>query len=269
MLRVSLVFAVALGVVAGSSPAYATELPTRHARQITAPTRTTYTVDGRQISMTCQGRGRVPVVFLAGGDDVGASWNGLITALGSKTLTCVFDRPGVGASTPSPTKLTPRAVAAALDATLQQARIGSRYVLVGHSIGGANVLVYGSEHPRKVAGAVLLDPSQAKFFELTHAQPVLAALGYKPRSTIAQIRAVKKWPPVPLIVLSRDPKRAAAEQLATPAQEQAWVAGARRYVRLSAKGSGTVLPGASHYVHVDAPQESIDAIRTVLAKASR
>lgn len=73
----------------------------RRSHVITAPTRTTYTIDGKHVAMACRVSGRMPVVFLAGGNDPGIYWNDLVTALGPKTLTCVFDRPGVGASDPT------------------------------------------------------------------------------------------------------------------------------------------------------------------------
>lgn len=154
-----------------------------------------------------------------------------------------------------------------LDAVLHKAHIGSRFVLVGHSIGGADALVYGAEHPRQVAGAVLVDPSQAKFFQALHAEPALAGVGYQPQKTIGQIAAVRKWPRVPLIVLARDPAKAVADRQYTAEQEQVWATGARKYSHLSPKGSLITVPGSTHYIYLDAPAVTADAIRTVLAKA--
>jgi pimeloyl-ACP methyl ester carboxylesterase len=234
---------------------------------ITAPRKSTYVVRGKTVSMTCRGRGRTPVVLLAGGDDPGSYWDGLVESLGPKVLTCVFDRPGIGASSPSAKPLTPDAVGDALAATLAQAHLGRRVVLVGHSIGGANALVYGAAHPKAVAGAVLIDPSQAAFFKATNAAGVLTSLGYAPKATGKQIAAVKRWPNVPLVVLSRDPRKAVADNQATAAQEAVWIAGAKKYAKLSKKGSRTVVPGSTHYIHLDAPQAATAAVRQVLAQA--
>jgi pimeloyl-ACP methyl ester carboxylesterase len=232
---------------------------------ISAPTRTEYLVKGRAVSMVCKGRGRVPVVFQAGGDDPGTVWDGLVTALGPNVLTCVFDRPGVSPSAPSPTLLTPRSVANTLAATLAQAHVGPRVILVGHSLGGINVLVFGADHPDQVAGAVLFDPSEADFSESIHGDSLIAGYGYAPQAEYAQIRAVTRWPNVPLVVLSRDPAKAVADNQDTAAQEQIWVAGARKYAALSREGTRVVVPGASHYVYLDAPKVAAGAIRTVLA----
>ena len=115
---------------------------------------------------------------------------------------------------------------------------------------------------------VLFDPSEAKFFEVTNAAPFLRAYGYDPTAVFAQIRGVKRWPSVPLVVLSRDPARAVSDKQATAEQEQIWTAGALAYARLSPHGTRTVVPGSSHYVYLDAPDAAAAAIRKVLRQAS-
>ncbi len=218
--------------------------------------------------MVCAGRGRIPVVFQAGGNDPGTYWKSLIAALGPNVLTCVFDRPGVAASDASPTPLTPKSVSATLSAVLKQSGLRSPVILVGHSIGGLNSLVFGATYPKQVAGGVLFDPSEAKFFEVTNAAPFLRAYGYDPTAVFAQIRGVKRWPSVPLVVLSHDPARAVSDKQATAEQEQIWTAGALAYARLSPHGTRTVVPGSSHYVYLDAPDTAAAAIRKVLRQAS-
>jgi pimeloyl-ACP methyl ester carboxylesterase len=235
---------------------------------MTAPTGTTYLVDGQRITLVCKGRGRIPVVFQAGGNDTGDRWDGLVAALGPDVLTCVFDRPGVAPSAPSPTLLTPRSVSKTLAGTLAQAHIGPRVILVGHSIGGLNSLVFGAEYPDQVAGAVLFDPSEADFFESTHSDATLVSVGYEPNAVYSQIRAVTRWPTVPLVVLSRDPAKAVADQQDTASQEQIWIAGATRYAKLSPRGVRTAVPGTTHYVYLDAPQVAADAIRQILHDAA-
>jgi pimeloyl-ACP methyl ester carboxylesterase len=77
---------------------------------------------------------------------------------------------------------------------------------------------------------------------------------------------VKRWPSVPLLILSRDPDKAIADGQATPELEKIWEAGAKRYARLSPRGSRTIVPGATHYVDLDAPETAVNAINRVLAK---
>jgi pimeloyl-ACP methyl ester carboxylesterase len=260
--------AVALCIVLVSSPniAWASESSGKPT-PITAPTTTSYTVDGRSVSMVCKGAGAVPVVFLAGGDDASTRWDDLVSALGPDVLTCVFDRPGVGASEPSPTPSTPRQISRTLAAVLKKAHLGRQVVVVGHSIGGLNALVFGAAYPKKVAGAVLLDPSQSKFFKAAGAEPILESYGYDPAAIYDEIDAVKKWPSVPLTILSRDTEKAVADGQSTVELEDIWDAGSKRYADLSPKGRLVVVPGATHYVDVDAPEAALDAINEVLARA--
>ena len=228
--------------------------------RITAPTTTTYTVDGRTVSLACKGAGPLPVIFEAGGNDPGTRWDGLVAALGPDVLTCVFDRPGVGTSEASPTPLTPRQIAKTLAAVLKQAHLGRRVVLVGHSIGGLNALVFGAAYPKKVAGAVLLDPSVAAFFQASGAEPILESYGYDPMAVYEQIDAVRDWPSVPLLVLSRDPDKAIADG-STTELENIWQVGTKRYAGLSPKGTHTIVPDTTHYVDIDAPDTALDSIR--------
>ena len=160
--------------------------------------------------MTCKGRGAVPVVFLAGGDDAGTRWDPLIAALGPKCLPAFsIDQASLQVS-PAHVHCR-REIATTLVSVLKQAHINRRVLVVGHSIGGLNALVFGSSYPKKLAGAVLLDPSVAAFFQATHAEPILQSYNYDPAAIFEQIDAVKKWPAVPLMILSRDSAKVIAD----------------------------------------------------------
>src|SRR4051794_22950053 len=107
-------------------PAASTTTTTAVQAEQTIPKRTSYEVDGRKVALTCKGRGRIPIVFQAGGREQGFVWNGIIAALGDKVFTCVFDRPGatVDAVLEPPTELTrPSVVAQQLADTLRQAGV--------------------------------------------------------------------------------------------------------------------------------------------------
>jgi class 3 adenylate cyclase len=59
---------------------------------------------------------------------------------------------------------------------------------------------------------------------------------------------------------------ARADGQSTSELEKIWEVGAKRFARLSHKGSRTVVPEATHYVDIDAPQAAVDAINKVLAQ---
>jgi pimeloyl-ACP methyl ester carboxylesterase len=241
--------------------------PTRPVAPIRpAPSQTTYTIDGHAVHMPCNGSGRVPVVFLAGGADPGSTWDGIVAALGPNVLTCEFDRPGIAPSD-STGPVTPRGVARVLDATLHAAHLGRRVVLVSHSIGGLDALVFGETYRRELAGAVLIDTTvPATLAANVTAQSTLSDIGYDYRGTVAQVTRIRRWPQVPLVVFAHDPQ--VAEGNGSPALfEQDWTAGQKALARLSRLGHFRAVPHTSHYVYRDDPGTVERAIRQVLRAA--
>jgi pimeloyl-ACP methyl ester carboxylesterase len=236
-------------------------------REQQVPSRTRYRVDGRDVDLICKGRGRIPVVFQAGGRENGSVWNGLISSLGEDVFTCVFNRPGTTAQTvskPVTELLTPSIIAKAMADTLRRAGVGPRVILVGHSAGGTDSIVFGGEYPELTAGAVLFDPS---------VPPLVPAgewkrIGFDEASTVAQTRAVTSWPDVPILVLTADSKLVIANHEATPGEERGWIAAHRRWANFSTAGEQREVPNTSHFVYLTAPTVARDAIREVLAKAS-
>lgn len=255
------------GVATSRVPATA-PLPT-HVRG-TAPAATTFLVDGRTVHFECHGFGLVPVVFLAGGGDPGTKWEPVLSRLGPDVLACTFDRPGVGGSDAMPEPLTPSTVGYVLDQTLGKADIGPQAVVVGHSLGGLNTVVFGGEHGNRLAGAVLVDATVP--LALTAGDTMaIRALGYDPDQVVAQPGRVTEWPKVPLEVLTHD--AALAVDGATPTftrQEQdVWTAGQQRWAGLSSMGHVTEVPHTTHDVYIDDPDAVVAAIRRVLDTVRR
>jgi pimeloyl-ACP methyl ester carboxylesterase len=231
------------------------------------PSKTRYVVDGRSVDLECKGRGRIPVVFQAGGRENGAVWNGLVESLGDDVFTCVFNRPGATVETagrPVTELLTPNVISDALAETLDQAGIGPRVILVGHSAGGTDSIVFGGEYPERVAGAVLFDPSVPSLVPPGEWERI----GFDAAATIAQARAVTSWPDVPVVVLTADAKLVIANHEATPAEERAWIAGHRRWAAMSSRGEQREVPNTSHFVYLTAPKVARDTLLAVIRAAS-
>jgi pimeloyl-ACP methyl ester carboxylesterase len=77
-----------------------------------------------------------------------------------------YDRPGIGWSDAPPAGGTQDSLstANALHAALEKASIPGPYVLVGHSAGGLNMLVFASTYPQETAGIVLVDSTHPDQF---------------------------------------------------------------------------------------------------------
>jgi pimeloyl-ACP methyl ester carboxylesterase len=234
-------------------------------------------VSGLSVGLTCKGHGRIPVVFQAGGSTGGIIWTsgGIVPALGSNVFTCVFDRPGVTygkiEAAKSPPLLTPRAIEKILFETLRQAHIGPRVILVGHSIGGLDSVVFGADYPTSVAGGVLLDPSSPAALKGPDDRGAFLYYGIDPDRADAQIRAIKHWPKVPLVVLTSDLKQGVARGEFTAVQGEAWSQWHKHYARLSSKGVERQVAGAEHNDFTStaaAGKDSVAAIRKVLHDAA-
>ena len=232
------------------------------------PSRTQYVVDGRSVDLVCKGRGRIPVVFQAGGREAGLVWKDLVAALGPDVFTCVYDRPTTAYDSipaAAPTELlSPRTIEDALAGALRQAGVGPRVVLVAHSSGGMNAIVFGGDHTDLVAGAVLFDPSEPTG---TTDRADGTRRGIDADAATRQTRAVTRWPDVPLVVLTADAKKAVQNKEATAAEEADWIAGHRRYARLSPKGVQREDPGTDHFIYVSAPAVALATIREVIHDA--
>ena len=116
--------------------------------------------DGRKANFTCMGEGSPTVILIPGlGDFAGISWSGVQPQMAETTRVCAWDRPGWGLSDGAEGEHTIETSTAALEAALATGAITGPYVLVGHSYGGYESLLYADRHPDRVAGMVMVDAS--------------------------------------------------------------------------------------------------------------
>ena len=118
--------------------------------------------NGRAIGIDCSGArtpGAPTIILTAGMGDDGTSWGKVRPALAALGRTCSWDRAGLGDSDPSPEPQTVAATTADLETALRLAGIDPPYVLVGHSIGSFETMLFAYRRPADVAGIVLVDPS--------------------------------------------------------------------------------------------------------------
>ena len=137
-------------------------------------------VAGRAMHHVCMGQGEPALVLMAGiGGDV-LDWEPVMPLLAENQRVCAFDRFGQGWSDPMPQPRTLATAAAELHQALALLGI-ERPVLVGHSLGGAIVQIYGARYP--VSGVVLVDGLTADV-----AEPVVARMGtYQSLDSLARL----------------------------------------------------------------------------------
>jgi pimeloyl-ACP methyl ester carboxylesterase len=115
-------------------------------------------IGGRKMNLYCSGQGATTVVFDAPSGEAGWNWFKVQPAVARHTRACVFDRAGLGFSDPAKRPNTSENVAEDLHKLLAGAGIKPPYVMVGNSLGGANVQVYAYRYPAEVKGLVLVEP---------------------------------------------------------------------------------------------------------------
>lgn len=117
--------------------------------------------DGRALYLYCEGAGGPVVLMDSGLGDDASSWRQVQDQIAAKAKTrvCVYDRAGYGRSTGVAGPRDTHTEAADMAELLKTAKLPGPYVLVGHSMGSFNVRLFAYQHPKDVAGIVLVDPS--------------------------------------------------------------------------------------------------------------
>jgi pimeloyl-ACP methyl ester carboxylesterase len=118
-------------------------------------------VGGARLHLHCSGAGDTTVVLIAGLGDGGDNWGAIEPAVAQSARVCSYAHFGTGTSDPPPRPQTFSSRANDLQALLRVAGEHSPYLLVGHSFGGAEAVMFASMFPADVAGVLLLDASPA------------------------------------------------------------------------------------------------------------
>jgi pimeloyl-ACP methyl ester carboxylesterase len=116
-------------------------------------------VDGLRMHLVCTGQGSPTVVLDSGLSDTWLHWYKVQPEVAKFARVCAYDRAGLGWSDPRPGPRTSRRIAEELHALLRNAGVAPPFVLVGHSMGGLDVLIYASLYRTEVVGMVLVDSS--------------------------------------------------------------------------------------------------------------
>lgn len=114
--------------------------------------------DRRLLHIKCVGTGSPTIVLTAGLGEWSATWRLVQPALAARYRTCSWDRPGIGFSSGSYQLQTVAVTTTDLAEGLHRAKISGPFVMVGHSLGGFESLLFADRYPSKVVGMVLVDP---------------------------------------------------------------------------------------------------------------
>ena len=115
-------------------------------------------VGGYNMHLYCTGEGAAPTIVMDSGlGGTVLDWQLVQPEVAKFARVCTYDRAGAGWSDTGAQPRTSQQFVEELHTLLNNAGIEGPYVLVGHSLGGANVQLYASQYPNEVAGMVLVD----------------------------------------------------------------------------------------------------------------
>ena len=112
---------------------------------------------GYKLHLYCTGSGGPTVVLEHGHQATYLDWNRAQPRLAEFTRVCSFDRGGHGWSDPSPQPRVPSSMTEELHTLLGAAGEKPPYILVGHSFGGLEAIMFAHKFPEEVAGVALVD----------------------------------------------------------------------------------------------------------------
>lgn len=115
--------------------------------------------DGRAIHLKCMGAGSPTVILTAGLGDWGEVWRKVQPSVATTTRVCAWDRAGFGYSDGSLHEQTVANTTSDLEGALKAAGVRGPYVVVGHSLGGYESLLFADRNRDAVVGMALVDPS--------------------------------------------------------------------------------------------------------------
>ena len=174
-----------------------------------------------------------------------------------------------------------------LHAMLTGARLEAPYILVGHSLGGVNVILFASRYPEKVAGVVLEDSShpdqgsrwlaalppeslgessdlanlRKQFTQWT--SPGRYSESIDVAASFDQVRVVKSLGDIPLVVLTHSPNNFNWGNIPADVSarlEQASQDMQKELAALSSNSTPIIATTSNHTIHRDEPQLVVNAI---------
>lgn len=280
------------------------ENPRKMLRELRNPEASSRSIDigTHSLRMRSMGERSPAVVIDAGLTDGLEKLAGLQERLAASVRVVTYDRAGYGGSGFGPMPRTVEREAAEMLALLEKASVPGPYVMVGHSLGALNAMMFAAKYPDRVAGIVLLDPPPIPFLlgrdykdlaamsermtaeweRIAAAAATSADPGEKTRAdyyrsiasehrelfgaSAKQVDAIGTLGDIPLLVMAAGKPNPAFGAVAGEYQIY-WIEQSRALVGKSSEGRFVLVENASHYIYVDAPERVSEAILSLVAGA--
>jgi pimeloyl-ACP methyl ester carboxylesterase len=235
-------------------------------------------VGGYKLRLQVAGSGTPTVVLDCGFGDSLEVWNNVYPEVMRFARVVAYDRAGLGKSEPGPEPRSFAQIATELHTLLHRANIAPPYVLVGHSMGGADIRAFASLFKEEVAGMVFVDPLNENIFrsvsdkereaEMARQEAAVkdASAGVQGEwrfsksevlNNFPQLGSFGKPPDVPMMLLVAGRDRPPHWVKSVLDQYGNWMVEAT-------EGGLVVTRDSSHYIQRDEPSLVVSAIRRVV-----
>lgn len=240
-------------------------------------------INGSSFEYEITGKGSIIFVMLSGYDELLDTWDKIKPEIEKFGRVFTYNRLGVGGSDQATTAQCGKSVISDLRKILELLNIDPPYILVGHSIGGLYVNLFGRLHPNEVCGAVLLDATHPdhedklfkykpplhvrlvngfydvlEYFQNRNRYTELKSFG----ETAAQIDASGSFPNIQLSVVAGNKK-----MLFEPdGLRELHISNQKELASISCKGKLIVAKNSGHFPQVSEP-ELVSGVIVRLAKS--
>jgi len=258
-------------------------------------------VGGHRLHIRSFGTGSPAVVIEPGIGDAGQVWGGVIDTLATETMVVLYARAGYGRSDAGPMPRSADRAARELSALLFTTPVEPPYVLVAHSLGAINALVYASENTHLLSGLVLLDPPPLEFirgnrFPELREMADQMTVGFRRDASVARaggderqaafmdavaseheemfasgwqlMASIRSLGDLPLVVVASGVPNPEFGQAAGEFQSF-WRDSSERLARLSSRGRFVFVADSTHDIPGDAPGVVVDAVRYCTEESRR
>jgi pimeloyl-ACP methyl ester carboxylesterase len=235
-------------------------------------------VGGYKLRLQVAGSGSPVVVLDCGFGDRLEVWDEVFPEVARFTRVVAYDRAGLGKSEPGPEPRSFMQIATELHTLLHRTDIVPPYVLVGHSMGGADIRAFAHLFKDEVAGMVFVDPLNENIWsiagekerdaEVTRqeaavkdapagAQGEWKFLKGEALNGFPQLSSFGKPPDVPMMLLVAGRDRPPHWVKSVLDEYGNWMAEAT-------EGGLVVTPDNTHYIQRDEPSLVVSAIRRIV-----
>ncbi|MCM3711016.1 alpha/beta fold hydrolase [Sporosarcina luteola] len=121
------------------------------------------TINNKRIEILQKGKNGSPIIILTGMGCSFDEWYYVVESLSKSNRVVMFHRPGLGESEIRNEVRSTQAVVNEINELMLLLGIFEPVLLVGHSYGGLCAQHFVKEHPKKVAGLVLVDSTSVEF----------------------------------------------------------------------------------------------------------